>query len=451
MADSSDLEKVLASLSKDELIEITCDLINIPSPTGEEKACAEYIIRRFEKAGIKHIPQLIEDDRPNAIGIIKGRGTGPTLMFNGHMDTSYIGDEQYLPDKPGYKPKAIVDGEWIYGLGAYNMKGGLAAFIHVAEVIKRTGIELGGDLLLACVAGEIEKAQVDQYQGRLYRGGACGTWYAITHGAIADFAVVGEPSALTLMRAHGGYVWTKITLVGDPKHTVFGELRNNTIHNMMKVAAAIERWGAEYEKRHTYHGMSAKVTLSAIEGGWPHRCSRVPVFCALYVDTRLMPDQGPLEVQREIEALLARLRREDPDIGNLHCDMHVFMNQWGSECRPEEFIYQAVAQAHQSEFGSPPDITAVPFASDAGELTRHGIPSLNYGPSGRTRVLTEAERLKARAESGWNPGQGEHLSIEDLYNCAKVYARLALDVCNRSRAELGLKPEAGSADCSHTH
>ena len=80
---------------------------------------------------------------------------------------------------------------------------------------------------------------MDHYQGPLYRGGACGTWYAITHGAIADFAVVGEPSGMTLMRAHGGYVWTKITLMGDPKHTVFGEMRNNTIHNMLKVAQAV--------------------------------------------------------------------------------------------------------------------------------------------------------------------------------------------------------------------
>ena len=73
---------------------------------------------------------------------------------------------------------------------------------------------------------------------------------AITHGAIADFAVVGEPSGMTLMRAHGGYVWTKITLMGDPKHTVFGEIRNNTIHNMLKIAHAVEEWGAGYEQRH---------------------------------------------------------------------------------------------------------------------------------------------------------------------------------------------------------
>jgi acetylornithine deacetylase/succinyl-diaminopimelate desuccinylase-like protein len=185
--------------------------------------------------------------------------------------------------------------------------------------------------------------------------------------------------------------------------------------------------------------MGAKVTLSAIEGGWPYRCSRVPVYCTLYVDTRLMPDQGPLQVQREIEALVAKIRKEDPDIGELHLDMNVFMNQWGSECSPDEFIFKAVARAHEDVVGKPAEITAIPFASDACELVRHGITALNYGPSGRTRELAKRTRY-GKAESDWDPTQGEHLAIEDLYQCTKVYASLILDVCNRTRKELRIKP-----------
>jgi len=436
---AADLEKVLSLVDRDELVKIGCDLVNIPSPTGYEKDCADYIIGRYKAAGIKVLDQQFEATRSNAIGVIKGKGTGPTLMLNGHIDTSYTGEERFLPDKPGYKPKAIIDGDWIYGLGIYNMKGGLAAFIAAAEAIKKAGIELEGDLIIACVAGEIEKSQVDGYQGPLYRGGVCGTWYAITHGAIADFAVVGEPSGMTLMRAHGGYVWTKITLMGDPKHSVFGEVRNNTIHNMLKVAHAIEDWGLEYEKRTSKYGMGGKVTLSAIEGGWPYRCSRVPVYCTLYVDTRLLPGQQPLQVQREIEALLKRIRAEDKDLGDLDYDMNVFMNQWGSEIDPESFIFKATAAAHEKVVGKPAAVTAVPFASDACELTMHGIPALNYGPSGRTRQLTTDGHHWNDAQSDWNPSQGEHLSITDLYTTTKVYCSLILDVCNRSREELNIK------------
>ena len=104
-------------------MKIACDLVDIPSPTGYEKNCADYILNRYRAAGVKIIDQQFEDQRSNAIGVIKGRGTGPTLMLNGHMDTSYTGEERYLPDKPGYKSKAIVDGDWIYGLGDLQHEG----------------------------------------------------------------------------------------------------------------------------------------------------------------------------------------------------------------------------------------------------------------------------------------------------------------------------------------
>lgn len=429
-------DSALKHVSKERVTEIACDLVNIPSPTGHEKQCADYIIGLYDRLGLKVIPQEFDEDRANAIGVMKGNGTGPSLMLNGHMDTSYVGDERYLPDKPGYKSKAVMDGGWIYGLGIYNMKGGLAAFLHAAEAIKAAGLELNGDLVIACVAGEIEKSQVDRYQGQLYRGGACGTWYAITHGAVADFAVVGEPSGMTIMRAHGGYVWTRITLVGDPKHTVFGRIEDNTINNMLKLAQRVQEWGDDYEKRTGYLEMGAKVTLSAIEGGWPYRCSRVPVYCTLYVDTRLMPGQSPLVVQRELEALIAKIQEEDEDIGKLHLDMNIFMNQWGSECSPDEFIFQEVQTAHEEVMGSPVEITAVPFASDACELVAHGIPALNYGPSGKTRELATGTHY-GKAQSDWNPELGEHLSVDDLFNTTKIYTALIINTLMKTREETG--------------
>jgi acetylornithine deacetylase/succinyl-diaminopimelate desuccinylase-like protein len=431
-------KKVLKLVDREALTSIACDLVNIPSPTGNEKACADYIIGRYRAAGIKTLEQSFENTRSNAIGLIKGNGTGPRLMLNGHMDTSYVGDEQHLPDVPGYRPQAIVDGEWIYGLGVYNMKGSLACFLHAAEILQRVGVELAGDLLIACVAGEIEKSQVDRYQGPLYRGGSCGTWYAITHGAVADLAVVGEPSGMTLMRAHGGYVWTKITLIGDPMHTIYGTAQSNTINNMIKVMQAIQAWGDDYEKRRAHLGMPAHVTLSAIDGGWPYRCSRVPVACTLYVDTRLMPGQEPLEVEREIEAVIARLRRDDADLRRLHLDTQIFMNEWGSECAPDELVFRAVAEAHEETTGKPVKVTAIPFASDAGELNAHGIPALNYGATGRLRTFRPGERPGDLAKD-WSPQQGEHASIEDMMDATRVYLNLILNVCTRTRAELGMQ------------
>ena len=448
---AADKKKVLDLINRDEVVQIACDLVDIPSPTGFEKQCADYIIDRYRRAGIKVLPQAFEDGRSNAIGIIKGKGTGPTLMLNGHMDTSFVGNlsgpEEFMPDLPGFRPKAVIDGDWIYGLGVYNMKASLAAFIHVVEVIKRAGVELEGDVVIACVAGEIEKSQIDRYQGPLYRGGGCGTWYAITHGAVADLAVVGEPSALTLGRAHGGYVWTKITLFGQPMHSVYNNPKLNTINNMLKVARAIQEWGDEYQERRSVYGMKANVTLSAMEGGWAFRCSRVPIVCSLFVDTRLLPGHEPLDVQREIEALMERLRSQDPDLASLRCDISMFMNQWASECSPEEHIWKAVERAHKATTGKDVEISARPPASDAGELVAHGIPSLNYGVSGRTRSRSG---LRQYGKTDWDPGEGEHASIEDLVTGSKVYANLVLDICNHTREELGIA-EFKPSEHAHDH
>jgi acetylornithine deacetylase len=448
---AEDKRKVLDLIDRDDVVRIACDLVDIPSPTGSEKACADYIIDRYRRMGMKVLPQAFEEGRANAVGILKGAGHGPTLMLNGHMDTAFVGDrqglEEHMPDAPGFRPKAVIDGDWIYGLGIYNMKASLAAFIHAAECIQKAGVTLAGDLMLACVAGEIEKAQVDRYQGAAYRGGACGTWYAITHGAVADLAVVGEPSALTLGRAHGGYVWTKITLFGDPMHSAYGTPKKNTINNMLKVAAAIQAWGDEYQERRSVYGMKANVTLSAIEGGWPFRCSRVPIFCTLYIDTRLLPGHEPLEVQREIEQVMNHLRERDSDLNQLRYEITVFMNQWASECNPESVVWKAMAKAHEEVIGRPVELSARPPASDAGELIAHGIPSLNYGVSGRTRVRSSGQRQYGRTD--WVPSEGEHASIEDLVAGTKVYANLILDVCSRSREELGI-PKI-SAPAVHRH
>ena len=87
--------------------------------------------------------------------------------------------------------------------------------------------------------------------------------------------------------------------------------------------------------------------------------------------------------------------------------------------------------------GSEPDITAVPFASDACELVAHGIPALNYGPSGRTRTLATGTHY-GDAQSDWNPEYGEHLNIDDLFNTTKIYVSLIINTLMKTREELGI-------------
>src|SRR5256885_10110220 len=94
--DQEAAKKILAQIDRDELAQLGCDLTSIPSPTGHEKAIAEFILAWFERNGLKAVRQDVEEGRPNAIGILRGDGTGLSLSFNGHTDTSFTGNSADL-------------------------------------------------------------------------------------------------------------------------------------------------------------------------------------------------------------------------------------------------------------------------------------------------------------------------------------------------------------------
>src|SRR4051812_42604630 len=126
-------QQVLAQIDRDELAQFACDLVSIPSPTGQEKAVADFILSWCRANGLKAVRQEVEVDRPNAVGIVKGQGNGLSLMFNGHLDTSYTGTDEDLrmiaEVEPESELRGSIVGDTVRGLGISNMKGGVAAFL----------------------------------------------------------------------------------------------------------------------------------------------------------------------------------------------------------------------------------------------------------------------------------------------------------------------------------
>ncbi len=187
-------QAIFNRIREDEIVSMCCDVINIPSPTGGELAMAEYMRAAFQRLGLTITWQPVEDGRANVIGRLEGSGNGQCLMFNGHMDTSNTGDEEFLTGI-GYKPHAVVKDGMIYGLGIYNMKGALACYVHAVKALLEAGVKLQGDVILGAVCGEIEKTQWGEFQGKEYRGYGAGTHYLVNHGVLPDMCILG--------RAHG--------------------------------------------------------------------------------------------------------------------------------------------------------------------------------------------------------------------------------------------------------
>src|SRR5690349_18444221 len=196
-------ERIISEVREDEIVAMARDVVNIPSPTGDELAMAEYMRDSWRQMGLSVTWQEIEEGRANVVARWEGASSGASLMFNGHMDTSNSGQEEFLTGI-GYKPNAVVKNGMIYGLGIYNMKGALVCYTQAVKALQCAGVKLRGEVVLAAVAGEIEKTQWGEFRGKQYRGYGAGTHYLVNHGIVPDMCILGEPTDMAVVLEHFG-------------------------------------------------------------------------------------------------------------------------------------------------------------------------------------------------------------------------------------------------------
>jgi acetylornithine deacetylase len=405
-------ERLIAKIDERRLTDTACAYVDVPSPTGSEAGMAETVRAALEDAGLRTAWQDVEDGRPNVIGKLEGVGGGPTLMFNGHMDTSYSGREPHLRAIPGFQPTAVVKEGRIYGLGISNMKGALACYLEAVRAIRDAGLKLKGDVTIACVVGEIEKTQWgEEFRGREYRGYAAGTRHLVTHGGIADMCILGEPTEQRIVVGHYGAMWARISTHGPFVHTAFsaGRAEENSIVRMREVIDRVLAWIPEWEQRASYRGKQGVINIGSIAGGHPWRVSRTPNRTDLFLDMRVPPTMPMQDAQRELASLIAELRAEHPEF---EIEYEIFVTAPGSEIDEGHPLIKAIDSGHKRVFGRSPERDVVHWFSDASALTRYGIETVNYGTS-----------------SGLPGADGESLDIEGLVKIATVYALTAAKVC----------------------
>ena len=144
--------KAVDHIDRGRMIDLVVELVNIPSPTGFEGDMARAVHEVLSSEGFRATLQPIGDERYNAIGILEGAGGGKALMFNGHLDTSF-GPEQAHRGL-GYRCEGtVVDDEWIYGMGTFNMKSAMATYVTASRAIQAAGIKLAGDIVIAADFG----------------------------------------------------------------------------------------------------------------------------------------------------------------------------------------------------------------------------------------------------------------------------------------------------------
>lgn len=419
-------EKLLNLVDRKLVIDLATELVDTASPTGEEGNMARALQRMFKEVGCDAHLQNIYDDRHNAIGRLPGTGSGPTILMSGHMDTSVRGDETYLVGK-GWKNHAVVEADRIWGNGICNMKNAFVSYIAGIEAMRRAGVKLSGELVVAGTAGEIEMAPVDEFQGKHYHGYGMGLRHMLIHGVAADYHFLGEPTAQVPSTGMMGTTWAKVSVHGDFAHSAFHDSTLSALDEMWLLWHELSNWIAEYKKQHTYCGVVPSVNRACMRGGLPWRAARTCNLAQLYVDIRFPPHRYPIDVQREFTEAVQRIAHEKLQ---RPVEIDYYMSRPGTEIPATHPVVQSVVDAHRETTGSSvPAMFCPPYCTDAIDANRLGIPTCVYG-SGGTSPTAGPRSGDLRAK------EGEFVLIDDMVKEAVVMMSAAMRLNDVPRDKL---------------
>ena len=242
------MTELLPEIDRTRLLDLASELVRIPSFVPNESDAAFYLRDFFTDRGYDVLMQEVESGRFQTIATLPGAGSGRSLMFNGHLDINslMIGGTR-APWTP------TVEGDRLYGHGIQNMKGGVATMIEAAESIRLAGIELQGDLVLACVIGETQ--------------GGVGTNHLMESGFRTDAAILTEPFGLgKIVTVHGGIMHFAIHTHGLSAHISRAQDTVNAVVQMTKVVEALQHVEFTYVPREDLPALPL-INVGSIIGG----------------------------------------------------------------------------------------------------------------------------------------------------------------------------------------
>jgi len=365
------------------LAELVSGLVDLPSPTGDERPVAEHLVDRLSGAGLAAELMPLDDRQANAWGRLPGDGTGPSLMLYAPTDTVTTGDPaEDLPwigaMRPDLQPCAEVRGDYVIGLGASNPKGHAACVLAAVEAIAAAGIPLHGDLVAAFGAGGMPtNARPGVDNPRLTTGQGAGCSFLLEQGVHTDYAVIAKPG-WTVAWDEVGLTWFEIVVHGT--HTYTGSRHRlpyrNTVRLAAEVVCRLEDWLPSYTARHTGGQVAPQGMVANIHGGWTRTASFTPENVRLMVDLRISPRSTPSEVRRELEAEVARIAAE---LGTT-VDVRPVLAIPGVASDPDSWFVRRAVGAWEAVTGREhPRTDNGSGATDAAILRSRGIPTVRIG------------------------------------------------------------------------
>jgi succinyl-diaminopimelate desuccinylase len=409
---------------KDELVALTTGLIRFPTvnPPGEAyRPCAEYVGESLKRRGfaveyVRGEGAPGDNDRyprANVIARIEGRGPGPTVHFNSHIDVVEAGDGWTVDPFAG----TVKDGR-VYGRGACDMKGGLAASIIATDAFMAVHPDFHGAIEISGTADEES-------------GGFGGVAHLARLGYFSkprvDHVIIPEPlDKDRICLGHRGVWWAEIETRGEIAHGSMPFLGDCAIRHMGAVIEAFEKelFPALDLKRTRMPvvpegARRSTMNINSVHGGQTEDFKpglpspNVPDSCRLTIDRRFLLEEDIAEVKGEVRAILERLRRERPKFKYEMRDVMEVLPTMTERGAP---VVTAVAEGIRSVFGREPAYVISPGTYDQKHVARigHLHDCIAYGPG--------------RLDLAHRPD--EWVGIDDMIESAKVMA-ISLDVLLR--------------------
>jgi acetylornithine deacetylase len=394
------------------------DLVRVPSVSGTdaENEAIHHMAQWMQRDGMDvdhwQIPldQVlaqpdfpgVEVDRREAWGVvgrIGGTGDGATLMLNGHVDVVPPGDElQWTNDAF----RAVVRDGQLFGRGSCDMKAGVVAAMWAADAIRRSGVRLRGDLLVAAVLGEED--------------GGLGTYATLHRGWRADACVIPEPTSLDLVPANAGALTFRLTVHGLATHASRRTEGVSAIEKFVPIMHAIadlERTrNATYADEGSPFAVIAPISIGMIRAGdW---ASSVPDRLVAEGRCGVLPSEPVEQARSALEAAVDAACAGDAWLRDHPAELHWWGGQFASgRLAADSDLLARVGSAHAVVSRAAQATWTAPYGSDLRLLTGLGIPTLQYGPG----------------DSAAAHGPDESVPLAEILTTARALAVLALDVC----------------------
>jgi succinyl-diaminopimelate desuccinylase len=384
--------------NQEKCIKFLQEIIQIPSPSYEEKRLAEFLSLRMRDYGFEKVKT---DSLGNVMGIIKGKGDGRSFLLNGHIDHVPVGD-MVDPFSGKIMNGSELDdhGEVIYGRSACDMKGAVAAMVMAGRALSEIGIKLKGDYKVAAVS--------------LEEVGGMGTKSTIVDNQfLADIVLIGEATNMELSLGHRGSIKFEVVVHGKSCHASAPERGVNALYKAMKMIQKIKDELAPNLPKHPIYG-KATLTVTQIEVK-PKALNVVPEECKFVIDCRNHPGFTDNKLYDALNRIIDEIKKNDSEFNATVLPTSIINERKfsGFYTDPEKNPEVKEAISAISEIYKEPKQRIWTFATDGRIYSNLGIPVIGFGPG----------------EEKFAHTQLDHIRTEDYLETIKVYAWLAYRLC----------------------